>query len=261
MDGQVVVVEEDVNRILLVIAMVFISCDDSSTQNNQSAPILDMNPPTVSFVSPNQNETIEGSQTISIMAQDDQKVQEIDIYIKGPSSIEYDNVASWRSLTSPYANYSYNWNTELEDNGEYYIKTIVNDHNTYMTSGNAGATEDIVVIVYNQSIDDDNNDDGDDDGSDGGDTNGYIAVKNVSHHKSMGGVYGSLTKLRKIEYASGEDLSECSCSACNNNFQYDFVELYYKPSTRSIKYKKAGDTNYLYGTISADKHCIRYTEE
>ena len=109
-------------------------------------------------------------------------------------------------MTSPYANYSYNWNTELEDNGEYYIKTIVNDHNTYMVSGNVGATEDIIVNVHNQSIDDGNDDDGGD--SDGEDTNGYMAVKNVSHHKSMGGVYGSLTKLRKIEYANGEDLSE-----------------------------------------------------
>ena len=128
-DG-LVVVEEDVNRILLVIAMIFISCDDNSSQNSQSSPIMDMNPPTVSFMSPSHNETVEGSQTISIIAQDDHKVQEVDIYIKGPSSSEYDNVASWRSLTSPYANYSYNWNTELEDNGEYYIKTIVNDHNT-----------------------------------------------------------------------------------------------------------------------------------
>ena len=261
MDGQVVVVEEGVNRILLVVAMIFLSCDDSSTQNNQSAPILDMNPPTVSFVSPNHNETIEGSQTISIMAQDDQKVQEIDIYIKGPSSIEYDNVASWRSLTSPYANYSYNWNTELEDNGEYYIKTIVNDHNTYMASGNAGATEDIVVIVYNQSIDDDNNDDGDDDGSGGGDTNGYIAVKNISHNKLMGNIYGSQTRYRKVQYASGGGLNECSCSACNPNNQYDFIELYYKPSTRSIKYKKAGDQSYQYASVPSDRHCVRYTEE
>ena len=264
MDGQVAVVEEDVNRIFLVFAMLFVSCDESSTQNNQSAPILDMTPPTVSFMSPSNNETIEGSKIISIMAQDDKKVEEVDIYVKGPSSSEYYNVASWRSLTSPYANYSYSWDTELEDNGEYHIKAIVNDHNTYNLSGNAGATEDIIVSIYNQSIGDDNNDDGDDGddgGSGGGDTNGYIAVKNVSHHKSMGGVYGSLTKLRKIAYASSEDLSECSCMACNNNFQYDFVELYYKPSTRSIKYKKAGDGNYSYGTISADKHCIRYTTE
>jgi len=250
-DGQVAVVEEDVNRIFLVFAMLFVSCDESSTQNNQSAPIADMNPPTVSFMSPNHNEIVEGSQTISIIAQDDQKVQEVDIYVKGPSSSEYDNVASWRSLTSPYANYSYTWNTELEDNGEYHIKAIVNDHNTYMMSGNSGATEDIIVSIYNQSIDD---------GHDGA-TNGYIAVKNISHHKSMGGVYGSLTKLRKVEYADGEGLSECSCMACNNNFQYDFVELYYNPNTRSIKYKKAGDTNYLYGTISTDKHCVRYTTE
>ena len=258
MDG-LVVVEEDVNRILLVIAMIFISCDDNSSQNSQSSPIMDMNPPTVSFMSPNHNETVEGSQTISIIAQDDQKVQEVDIYIKGPSSSEYDNVASWRSLTSPYANYSYNWNTELEDNGEYYIKTIVNDHNTYMISGNAGATEDIVVNVYNQSIDDnDNNGDG---GSGGGDTNGYIAVKNISHNKIMGNIYGSQTRYRKVQYASGGGLNECSCMACNPNNQYDFVELYYKPSTRSIKFKKAGDQNYQYGSVPSDRHCVRYTEE
>ena len=253
------VAEEDVNKILLVLAMIFISCDDNSSQNSQSSPIMDMNPPTVSFMSPNHNETVEGSQTISIIAQDDQKVQEVDIYIKGPSSSEYDNVASWRSLTSPYANYSYNWNTELEDNGEYYIKTIVNDHNTYMISGNAGATEDIVVNVYNQSIDDnDNNGDG---GSGGGDTNGYIAVKNISHNKIMGNIYGSQTRYRKVQYASGGGLNECSCMACNPNNQYDFVELYYKPSTRSIKFKKAGDQNYQYGSVPSDRNCVRYTEE
>ena len=261
MDG-LVVVEEDVNRILLVIAMIFISCDDNSSQNSQSSPIMDMNPPTVSFMSPSHNETVEGSQTISIIAQDDQKVQEVDIYIKGPSSSEYDNVASWRSLTSPYANYSYNWNTELEDNGEYYIKTIVNDHNTYMISGNAGATEDIVVNVYNQSIDDnDDNDNNGDGGSGGGDTNGYIAVKNISHNKIMGNIYGSQTRYRKVQYASGGGLNECSCMACNPNNQYDFVELYYKPSTRSIKFKKAGDQNYQYGSVPSDRHCVRYTEE
>jgi len=260
-DG-LVVVEEDVNRILLVLAMIFISCDDNSSQNSQSSAIMDMNPPTVSFMSPNHNETVEGSQTISIIAQDDQKVQEVDIYIKGPSSNEYDNVASWRSLTSPYANYSYNWNTELEDNGEYYIKTIVNDHNTYMISGNAGATEDIVVNVYNQSIDDnDDNDNNGDGGSGGGDTNGYIAVKNISHNKIMGNIYGSQTRYRKVQYASGGGLNECSCSACNPNNQYDFVELYYKPSTRSIKFKKAGDQNYQYGSVPSDRNCVRYTEE
>ena len=258
MDG-LVVVEEDVNRILLVLAMIFISCDDNSSQNSQSSPIMDMNPPTVSFMSPNHNETVEGSQTISIIAQDDQKVQEVDIYIKGPSSSEYDNVASWRSLTSPYANYSYNWNTELEDNGEYYIKTIVNDHNTYMISGNAGATEDIVVNVHNQSIDDGNDNDGGD--SDEGDTNGYINVKNISHNKIIGGVYGSQTRYRKSQYANGEGLNECSCGACNPNNQYDFIELYYKPSTKSIKYKKAGDQSYQYASVPSDRHCIRYTEE
>ena len=262
MDGQVAVVEEDVNRIFLVFAMLFVSCDESSTQNNQSAPILDMTPPTVSFMSPSHNEIVEGSQTISIMAQDDQKVQEVDIYVKGPSSSEYDNVASWRSLTSPYANYSYTWNTELEDNGEYHIKAIVNDHNTYMISGNAGATEDIVVNVYNQSIDDnDDNDNNGDGGSGGGDTNGYIAVKNISHNKIMGNIYGSQTRYRKVQYASGGGLNECSCMACNPNNQYDFVELYYKPSTRSIKFKKAGDQNYQYGSVPSDRHCVRYTEE
>ncbi len=254
MDGQVVVVEEGVNRILLVVAMIFFSCDDSSTQNNQSAPILDMNPPTVSFISPNHNETVEGSQTIAIIAQDDQKVQEIDIYIKGPSYSEYDNVASWRSLTSPYANYSYSWDTELEDNGQYSIKAVVSDHNSYLVNGNAGAIEEIVVNIYNQE-----EDPGDDSG--GGAVNGYISVKNISHNKIIGGVYGSQTRYRKVQYASGEGLNECGCMACNPNNQYDFVELYYKPTTRSIKYKKAGDSDYLYATIAADRHCIRYTEE
>ena len=77
----------------------------------------------------------------------------------------------------------------------------------------------------------------------------------------MGNIYGSQTRYRKVQYASGEGLNECSCMACNPNDQYDFVELYYKPSTRSIKFKKAGDQNYQYGSVPSDRNCVRYTEE
>jgi|TARA_B100001996_G_C18639033_1_gene584887 hypothetical protein len=240
-------------KILLISTLFFVACEDSSSSQSQSMPIADMTPPTISFMSPSHNEIIEGSQTVSVMAQDNNKVEEVDIYIKGPTSSEYTSVASWRNLTSPYANYSYSWDTELEDNGQYSIKAIANDHNSYLVNGNAGATEEIVVNIYNQE-----EDSGD---SGGGAVNGYIAVKNISHNKIIGGVYGSQTRYRKVQYASGEGLNECGCMACNPNNQYDFIELYYKPTTRSIKYKKAGDNDYLYATIAADRHCIRYTEE
>ena len=71
----------------------------------------------------------------------------------------------------------------------------------------------------------------------------------------------TLTRYRKSQYANGEGLNECSCGACNPNNQYDFIELYYKPSTRSIKYKKAGDQSYQYASVPSDRHCVRYTEE
>ena len=92
-------------------------------------------------------------------------------------------------------------------------------------------------------------------------TNGYLGVKNISHSKLMGNVYGDLTRFRLDLYPDGNGLDECGCSACNNNFQFDFKELYFNPSTRSIKYKKEGDTPYQFITISSDRSCVRYTED
>ena len=92
-------------------------------------------------------------------------------------------------------------------------------------------------------------------------TNGYLGVKNISHSKLMGNVYGNLTRFRLNLYADGNGLDECGCSACNNNFQFDFKELYFNPSSRSIKFKKEGDTAYQYKIISSDRSCVRYTED
>ena len=92
-------------------------------------------------------------------------------------------------------------------------------------------------------------------------TNGYLGVKNISHSKLMGNIYGNLTRFRLDLYADGNGLDECGCSACNNNFQFDFKELYFNPSTRSIKYKKEGNASYQFITISSDRSCARYTED
>ena len=91
--------------------------------------------------------------------------------------------------------------------------------------------------------------------------NGYFGVKNISHSKLMGSVYGNLTRLRLELYSDGENLDECGCSACNNNFQFDFRELYFNPNSRSIKYKKEGDLTYQFFTIPSDRTCVRYTED
>ena len=92
-------------------------------------------------------------------------------------------------------------------------------------------------------------------------TNGYLGVKNISQSKLMGNIYGNLTRFRLDLYADGNGLDECGCSACNNNFQFDFKELYFNPSTRSIKYKKEGDASYQFITISGDRSCVRYSED
>ena len=92
-------------------------------------------------------------------------------------------------------------------------------------------------------------------------TNGYLGVNNISHSKLMGNIYGNLTRFRLDLYADGNGLDECGCSACNNNFQFDFKELYFNPSTRSIKYKKECDASYQFITISSDRSCARYTED
>ena len=245
---------EKLSKFLLVFitGYVFIACEDNNQEEVEPITQPDLNPPTVSFSSPTHNQTIYGQQAISIVAQDDQKVQEIEIHIKRPSSDEFSSVVNWANLTDAYASYSYDWNTLIESNGQYSIKVMARDHSSYVTGGNAGASQEIQVYVYNP---DENSN------SNPGAVDGYIAVKNISHNKLMGSVYGSQTRYREIQYASGEGLDECSCSACNPNNQYDFIELYYKPSTRSIKYKKAGDQDYQYTSVPSDRNCIRYTEE
>tara|TARA_Y100000996_G_scaffold300000_1_gene237771 strand:- start:857 stop:1657 length:801 start_codon:yes stop_codon:yes gene_type:complete len=241
-------------NIVFFLILLTLSCEDNNQIESEISNSIDLNPPTVSFVTPSHNQTIYGEQIISIIAQDDQKVEEIEIFIKSPSSNEFSSVASWDNLTDSYASYSHSWNTELESNGQYAIKVIARDHNIYNTNGNAGASEEILVNIYNQEEDTSG-------GGNDGAINGYIAVKNISHNKLMGNIYGSQTRYRKVQYASGGGLNECSCMACNPNDQYDFVELYYKPSTRSIKFKKAGDQNYQYGSVPSDRNCVRYTEE
>ena len=238
--------------LVLISGYFFISCEDNNQEEAEPITPPDLNPPTVFFSSPSHNQTVYGQQAISISAQDDKKVQEIEIHIKRPSSDEFTSVVSWANLTNSYASYSYDWNTLIESNGQYSIKVMARDHSSYITGGNAGASQEIQVYVYNP---DDNSN------SNSGAVDGYIAVKNISHNKLMGGVYGSQTRYREIQYASGEGLDECSCSACNPNNQYDFIELYYKPSTRSIKYKKVGDQDYQYTSVPSDRNCIRYTEE
>jgi hypothetical protein len=238
--------------LILMTVHMFISCEDNNQEAAESINTPDLIPPTVYFSSPSYNQTVYGQQAISIVAQDDIKVQEIEIHVKRPSSNEFSSVVSWTNLTDAYASYSYNWNTLIESNGQYSIKVIARDHSSYVTGGNSGASQEIQVYVYNQDEDSDSNP---------GAVDGYIAVKNISHNKLMGSVYGSQTRYREIQYASGEGLDECSCSACNPNNQYDFTELYYKSSIRSIKYKKAGDQDYQYTTVPSDRNCIRYTEE
>ena len=92
--------------LVFITGYVFIACEDNNQEEAEPITPPDLNPPTVSFSSPNHNQTVYGQQAISIVAQDDQKVQEIEIHIKRPSSDEFSRIVSRSNITDTNASYS-----------------------------------------------------------------------------------------------------------------------------------------------------------
>ncbi|MQG09838.1 MAG: hypothetical protein FI675_05435 [SAR202 cluster bacterium] len=136
-------------KILSISALFFVACEDI-TSNNQSAPIIDMIPPTVSISSPLDSQTVSGVQSIIISAQDNNKIHDVSLHILSPTSNEFYEIERWNNTSSSSSvSYSYDWDTSLEIDGNYNIKVIVNDHDVYHTSGNAGTEKEVGVMVYN----------------------------------------------------------------------------------------------------------------
>ena len=72
------------------------------------------------------------------------------MHISSPTSDEFYEIERWNNaLGSASVSYSYNWDTSLEIDGNYNIKVVVNDHDVYHTSGNAGTEKEVGVMVYN----------------------------------------------------------------------------------------------------------------
>lgn len=137
-------------NILSFFLLFTISCEDNMSSNSQSAPIIDMIPPTVSISSPLDSQTISGVQSIVISAQDNNKIHDVSLHISSPTSDEFYEIERWNNaLGSASVSYSYNWDTSLEIDGNYNIKVVVNDHDVYHTSGNAGTEKEVGVMVYN----------------------------------------------------------------------------------------------------------------
>jgi len=137
-------------NILSFFLLFTISCEDNMSSNSQSAPIIDMIPPTVSISSPLDSQTISGVQSIVISAQDNNKIHDVSLHISSPTSDEFYEIERWNNaLGSASVSYSYNWDTLLEIDGNYNIKVVVNDHDVYHTSGNAGTEKEVGVMVYN----------------------------------------------------------------------------------------------------------------
>ena len=138
-------------KILLMSALFFVACEDMpSSSHNQSVPIVDMIPPTVSISSPLDSQTVSGVQSIVISAQDNNKIYDVSLHILSPTSNEFYEIERWNNTSaSASVSYSYDWDTSLEIDGNYNIKVIVNDHDVYHTSGNAGTEKEVGVMVYN----------------------------------------------------------------------------------------------------------------
>ena len=130
--------------------LLTISCEDNISSNSQSAPIIDMIPPTVSISSPLDSQTVNGMQSIIISAEDNNKIHDVSLYMSTPTSDEFYEIEHWNNTSgSASVSYSYNWDTSLEVDGNYDIKVVVNDHDAYQSSGNTGTKKEVGVMVYN----------------------------------------------------------------------------------------------------------------
>jgi len=89
--------------IIPIILLIYLSCEDKREE--------DTTPPTVTITSPQTNSTVSEIVTITCMSSDNEGVEKVELWINGVSNGLIDE-------TEPY---SFEWNTQLIENGSYTI--------------------------------------------------------------------------------------------------------------------------------------------
>jgi hypothetical protein len=97
--------------------------------------VTDTTAPTASIISPINNATINGSQTITVNASDNIAVSKVEFYVNGALQVT--------DTTSPY---SFSWNTTSVANGSYTLSA-----KAYDAAGNIGQSSNVTVTVSNSS--------------------------------------------------------------------------------------------------------------
>jgi hypothetical protein len=97
--------------------------------------VTDTTSPTASIISPINNATINGSQTITVNASDNIGVAKVEFYINGALQAT--------DTTSPY---SFSWNTTSVANGSYTLTA-----KAYDAAGNIGQSSNVTIAVSNSS--------------------------------------------------------------------------------------------------------------
>ena len=110
--------------LLLFIGLAFWSCEE-----------VDETPPVVSILSPNTNTTVSEIVTIQVSASDNNSLEKVELYTS-------DGLIG--TSTTDDAVHSFNWNSDVVDNGEYILYAVA-----YDDAGNNSTSETITVNVYN----------------------------------------------------------------------------------------------------------------
>ena len=100
--------------------------------NNE--PDIDVTPPSVNIISPTGGQELNGTVTINVFAEDNHSVEYVEFFINGETAFV--------DIVSPY---SYNWNTEMEDDDQYHMIGAATEDST----GNFSAATPIMVYVNN----------------------------------------------------------------------------------------------------------------
>ena len=112
--------------ILLSLLLIYWGCEDSNDK--------DTIPPTVTIISPQNNMTVFELVSITCISSDNDGVEKVELWLDGVST----------GMTDETEPYSFKWNTNDVDNGNYTI-TI----RSYDTSGNTTDSQPIILSVDN----------------------------------------------------------------------------------------------------------------
>ena len=108
--------------ILSFFLLLTISCEDNMSSN--SATKLATQQSIKSYV-----DTQVATIPVGISAQDNNKIHDVSLHMSSPTSDEFYEIERWNNtLDSKSVSYSYDWDTSLENDGNYIIKVVVNDH-------------------------------------------------------------------------------------------------------------------------------------